>query len=91
MNARAFYHVPAQGDDQEFDRDRTLRALEGYPDDDRNGQNLRPLGHDDQRQDDSATEDLFLNLARDDFDHRTNNGEEEKSSRTERRRVSLLS
>jgi hypothetical protein len=88
MNARTYYRVPTQGDDQEFDRDRTLRALEGYTDDDHNGQTLRPLDHDDQRQDDSATEDLFLNLARDDFERGINNGDGDNSSRTERRRVS---
>ena len=88
MNGRSFNRVPTQGDDQEFDRDRTLRALEGYSDDDRNGQTLRPLDHNDQRQDDSATEDLFLNLARDDFERQTNNGEADSSSHTERRRVS---
>ncbi len=84
MNARSFHRFEVQADDEDSDRDRTLRALEGYSDDTRGAQ----TDHDGQRQPDAVTEDLFLNLARHDMDNQGNSGVRDSSNHTERRRVS---
>jgi hypothetical protein len=86
MYAKSFHRFEAHGDDEDSDRDRTLRALEGYTDSVRTYQNLHSTDQNEQRQSDAVTEDLFLNLARDDLDSQGNNGV--NSNATERRRVS---
>ena len=88
MNARSFHRFETQADDEDFDRDRTLRALEGYSDNARSAQSSQATDQDGQRQSDAVTEDLFLNLARNDLENQGNNGMRDGSSYTERRRVS---
>jgi hypothetical protein len=91
MNEKAFRRFEAQVgqiDDQEYDRDRTLRALEGFSDDGRNGQEAQTMDYHDQRQNGVETEDLFLNLARDDTGGQSSEGVGANMSRTERRMVS---
>jgi hypothetical protein len=86
MNARSFHRFEAQADEEDYDRDRTLRALEGYSENARGAQGSQVTDQNELRQSDAVTEDLFLNLARDDLENQTNNGV--TSSHTERRRVS---
>jgi hypothetical protein len=88
MNGRSFHRFEAQADDEGSDRDRTLRALEGYSDNACSAQSSQITDRDGQRQADAITEDLFLNLARDDLDNQGHNGMRDGSSHTERRRVS---
>jgi hypothetical protein len=88
MNAKSFHRFEAQANEEDFDRDRTLRALEGYSDNARSAQSSQATDQDGQRQSDAVTEDLFLNLARDDLENQGNNGMRDSSSHTERRRVS---
>lgn len=88
MNPKSFHRFEVQAGDEGSDRDRTLRALEGYPDNERTAQSLHARDQDEQRQSNMGTEDLFLNLARDDSDSQRNNGIGDNSSHTERRRVS---
>jgi hypothetical protein len=88
MNTRSFHRFEAQADDEDSDRDRTLRALEGYSDNARSARNSQVTDQDGQKQSDAVTEDLFLNLARDDLDNQGNTGIRDCSSHTERRRVS---
>jgi hypothetical protein len=91
MNGRSFHSFEAQADDDEFDRDRTLRALEGYSYNTRNTQGLQSADQDGQRQSDTITEDLFLNLARDDLDNQGDNAKTDSYNPAERRRVSCIS
>jgi hypothetical protein len=81
MNVRASQRYEMQVDNYANDHDRTLRALEGFSSD---GQNIQGLEHDDQRQSDESTEDLFLGLAREDLNRQANKGGGESI----RRRVS---
>jgi hypothetical protein len=85
MNARSFHRFEAQADEEDYDRDRTLRALEGYSENARGAQSSQATDLNGLKQS-AVTEDLFLNLARDDLENQTNNGV--SSSHTERRRVS---
>lgn len=87
MNGRS---VPTfgQAEDQEGDRDRTLRALEGLSDETQTAQTVPRSMDVDEALTDTATEDVFLNLARD--DSARNNGEPGSSNGAEQRRVRLL-
>jgi hypothetical protein len=88
MYAKSFQRFEPQGDDEDSDRDRTLRALEGYTDSESHHQSSHSTDHNEPRQPDAATEDLFLNLARDDMDSQGINGVRDSTNATERRRVS---
>ena len=88
MNSGAFPRFEAEEDESQ-DRDRTLRALEGYTmqsNDDSSPE--RSLLQEDRSRTDTGSEDLFLNIARDDLT-REGNDEDDNQSRAERRRVSI--
>lgn len=88
MYAKSFHQFEVQGDDEDSDRDRTLRALEGYTDNERTPQISHSRYQNEPRQSDAVTEDVFLNIARDDLESQGNNVVRENTNTTERRRVS---
>lgn len=89
MNGGSFHRFGA-ADEQEDDRDRTLRALEGLSDEEHNEQtSVRSMEQDGVRQTNATTEDLFLKLAQDDLTSQA--GDEGRLKRADNGRVSQLS
>jgi hypothetical protein len=91
-NTHRYESPPEEDQDNEGDRDRTLRVLEGLSDD-RQEQYQSPsnrIDDRDQRQASTLGDDLFLDLARDDMTRRAND-EGGSTAPTERRKVWLFS
>jgi hypothetical protein len=90
MNGRSLQHYESPDDEGVYDRDRTLRALEGYSDEERRTQR-RPYSRErqDRREENGSPEDLFLNLALDDLSRQSNNHEDRDNINvtTHKRRV----